>query len=103
MFFVTLELLSRGMNHGLVHDRENPGQVSGGKGSTSRGPEVAGGSSRGQDLGGCGRKWDREEGPDKRIQSTLRDRHAGVKAVGTARELPTKAGLGELVRLLLFF
>lgn len=62
--FMTAELLSRGMNHVLVHNRENIGQVSGGEGSTSRGDgQVTMGSAprllekwagRRERPGGCG-------------------------------------------------
>lgn len=87
--FMTPEPLSRGMNHVLVHNRENIGQVSGGEGSPSQGD--------GQVTMGSGlrllEKWGREVGMARRVvcaETSMRclgNEHRGVstKAVPILR------------------
>lgn len=41
-------------------------------------------------------------GNSQQTQSVLRDKHTGLKATSTDGGFPTKAGLGELVRLFYF-
>lgn len=75
LFFMTPEPLSWGMNHALVHNTENTGQVSGGNGSPPQGGGRVTVGSGPRLLG----KRGREKGKAKKIWSQLRDGHSGPK------------------------